>query len=338
MLALLFAVSAHAQGVKWHPGHYVMLNGKGSLSEHLKHIDEIGDEPSIEGVVVRIWWAELEPYWNDYDFSRINTYLWKLKQQPTKKRLIVRVMDREFNTSSAWGIVPKYLRNDPIYNGGLVRTRTGYAARLWEPRVMDRLIALYKNLGWRYDSEPLFEGVLTEESTLSLKSWDLPWNYTNDKLAWQYTRFLRQVKPAMPQTNLFMNLNWIGSSDLMKHLVQEVRDNRAALAGSNVAKGNKTLAQKVLTGWYGADYRWEVPIAHGVETAELGGWLGDYKPWENNTHSYYELNGHHLFWVRNTWQGDSDQRWYTGILPYLRSNPPTRTRCPNNYGWCITWN
>jgi hypothetical protein len=331
--ALFAATSSGAQGIKWHPGHYVMLNGGSSVSEHLRNIDEIGRERNIKGVMIRVWWRDLETSWGSYNFSRIYTYLSRLKAQPTPKRLVVRIMDRRFNTSSRSGIVPNYLLNNSQFNGGVVRTRTGYAARLWEPRVMGRLIALYQAMGRRFDSDPNFEGIFTEESTLSLRS-PFPSGYSHAALTNQYIRFVNAVKPAMPRSNLFMNANWIGSSSLMGDLIQELVGARVAAGGSNVIPGSKTLGQRVLTGVYGADYRWELAIANGVETGELGGNLGDFTPRQIANYAYNELYTHYLFWVRNTWNGDSSQRWYTGILPLLRTNPPVRTRCPNSYGIC----
>src|SRR5690606_8747646 len=109
-------------------------------------------------------WADLEPSRGKYDFSRIETYLKAVRKH--KKRLVIRVMDRRFNTTSKADIVPAYVRDLP--GGGLVRTSTGYAAALWKPEVMDRLIALYQAIGQRYDADPHFEGLFTEESTLSL--------------------------------------------------------------------------------------------------------------------------------------------------------------------------
>jgi hypothetical protein len=330
--ALLACSSALAQGVKWHPGHYVMLAGEDSVSQHLANINEIGDESTIKGVQIRIWWYELEPSKGNYDFSKINTYLNKLKAQPTPKRLVVRIMDRKFNTSSQGGIVPNYIRNNAIYNGGLVRTKTGYAARIWEQPVMDRLIALYKAVGNRYNGDNYFEGIASEETTLSLATF--PAGYSHAKLKDQYRRLVNNVKPTMPETNLFLYTNWIGSSDLMSSLIQDLVFPAVAAGGSNIVPSSMTLGQKVWTGQYGADYRGMLALGSSVEAGELGGNLGDFTPQQINNFAYNTLYLTHVFWVRNTWSGDSSQRWYTGILPFLRTNPPVRTACPVSYGIC----
>jgi hypothetical protein len=331
--ALLAASSATAQGIKWHPGHYVTLAGNDSLAQHLAQIDELGAESAVKGVQVRIWWHQLEPTKGVYDFSLIDAYLNRLKAQPTAKRLVVRIMERRFNTSSQLRIVPDYLRYDPLYKGGLVQTSTGYAARLWEPLVMNRLIALYQAIGKRYDTEARFEGVASEETTLSLASF--PAGYSHAALKDQYCRLANAVRAAMPSTNFFLYTNWIGSADLMSSLIQDLTVPAVAASGPDVIPDAMTLGQKVWTGVYGADYRGTLALASSVETGELGGNLGDYTPQQINDFAYNTLYLSHIFWIRNTWAGDSSQRWHTGILPFLRTKPPFRGRCPSSYGVCL---
>jgi hypothetical protein len=328
-LTFLVTTASFAQGVKWHPGHYVMFPTGDSPSQHLIHIDEIGDEPTIQGVQIRIRWSDVEVSRGVYDFSTIDAYLQRVKAQPTTKRLVVRIIDRSFNTSSPNGILPSYMLT-PEFNGGVVRTKTGYAARLWESAVMDRLIALYKRIGWRYDNDMHLEGVATEETTLSLAQ-PFPAGYSHAALTSQYVRFVRSVRPSMPRTNLFLYSNWIGSSTLMSDLIQSLVDPYVSAGGSNVFPGKKTLGQRVWTGEYGADYRWSLALSSSVETQELR----EYSLQEIANWAFNDLHLHYVFWVRNTWAGDASKRWETGILPFLRTKPRVRTRCPNSYGICI---
>jgi hypothetical protein len=191
-------------------------------------------------------WYDLETSKGVYDFSSLDQYLRRLKAQPTVKRLVVRVVDRKFGTSSSGGIVPSYLLT-ATYNGGLVRTSTGYAPRLWEPAVMDRLIALHQAIGRRYDDDPYFEGLATEETTLSLSE-PFPAGYSHAALGRQYARLVRAARNAAPQSNFFLYTNWIGSASVMDDLMQALVESRAAAGGSNVFPGRKTLGQRVWTG------------------------------------------------------------------------------------------
>jgi hypothetical protein len=328
-LALLFAISVAAQGTKWHPGHYVMFGVEDSRAQILRSIDEIGGESAIKGVQVRIRWSDLETSKGVYDFSSIDTYLARLTAQPTRKQLVVRVIDRKFNTTSRSGIVPDYLLASS-YGGGLVRTKTGYAARLWQGAVMDRLIALHQAIGRRYDDDGRFEGVATEETTLSLAE-PFPSGYSHAALAQQYVRLVRAVRPTMPTSNLFVYTNWIGSASLMDDLMQALVGSRSSAGGSNIFPGQKTLGQRIWTGEYGADYRWSLALSSSVESGELR----DYTPKQINDWAFSALRLHYIFWVRNTWAGDASRRWETGILPFLKTKPPIRTRCPDSYGSCI---
>jgi hypothetical protein len=331
LLLSLVASSVSAQ-VKFHPGHYLMLNGGNTLEAHLKHIDEIGQIPSIKGVQVRIWWKQLETSKGVYDYSRIDAYLARLARY--NKRLVIRVMDRKYTTSSPSEIMPSYMMTS-AYNGGLVRTRYGYAARLWEPAVMDRMIALYRAVGARYNSHKLFEGITTEEATLALPT-PFPAGYSHSALELQYERLMTRARPAMPNTALFMNANWIGNLTLASKLVQSLVEPYAAVNNSNTVPDLMSHGQRATTGGgsMGADYRGLLAIATSVEHAEMGGSSGDFTPAQIGSFAYSTLRANYVFWVRNTWSGDASQRWETGILPYLRSNPPVRTGCPPSYGVC----
>jgi hypothetical protein len=326
---VFLAASAAAQGIKWHPGHYVLFGAGDSEAQVLRNIDAIGNEPSIRGVQVRLRWCDLEPSKGVYDFSKIDTYLARLRAQPTRKQLVVRIIDRAFNTTSSDGIVPDYLRST-AYNGGIVQSKTGYVARLWEPTVMNRLIALHSAIGRRYDGDIRFEGLASEETTLSLNT-PFPAGYSHEALAAQYARFVTSVRSAMPSSNLFLFTNWIGSPTVMDGLLQALVVPRVAAGGPDIFPGEKTLGQQVWTGDYGADYRWLLALSSAVETEELR----DHTPQEINDWAYSVLRLHHIFWVRNTWAGDASRRWDTGILPFLRTNPPIRTRCPDSYGICV---
>lgn len=327
--------SAQAQGVKWHPGHYVMFAAGDSQAQHMRNIDEVAREPSLQGVQIRIWWHQLEKSKGVYDFSSIDAYLSKLKSLSTPKRLVIRIMDRKFNTTSPSGIVPSYLTTESVYKGGVVKSSTGYVARLWEAPVMDRLIALYKAMGSRYDADPYFEGIATTESTLALPKTSLPSGYSHAALGTQWERLANSVRPSMPRSNLFVFTNWLGNDSLMGTLIQELSQVPVAIGGPNVIPNDPTQAQRVWTGQFGADYRGLLAIGASVEHGELGGNLGNFTPKQINDYAYNTLRVNHIFWIRNTWSGSSAQRWATGILPFLRTNPPIRTTCPSAYGICV---
>jgi hypothetical protein len=332
-IAALGAVSpARSQAVKWHPGHYALLNAGETIETHLKRIDQIGNEPSIQGVMVRLYWAEMETSKGVYDLSKIDLYLQRLRVQPAAKRLFLLIMERRY-TPNANGIVPSYLTSERSFHGGLIATRVGYTARLWDAPVMGRLIMLYKVIGARYDADPNFEGIATGETTLSLAT-PYPAGYSVEALAAQWQRLATSVRPSMKRTNLLVLTNWLGSPPLFDRMMQSFMTARVGVGAPDVIPTQLATGQEVWSGMHGADYRGTLPIGNIVDTPELGGTKGSWTPAQLHAFAYQTLRPNHLFWAWNTWVGDASQQWTTGILPFLRTHPPVHTKCPTAYGSC----
>jgi hypothetical protein len=339
LLALAAAFTTHAQAVKWHPGHYVTLNTGSGGTDARWQLDEIAKEPTIKGAQLYVWWYQLEKSKGVYDFSAIDLYLNKLKTLSTPKRLVVQIRDRRFGGTSKTGIIPNYMLSDPIYKGGVAyQPNVGNVARLWDTAVMDRLIALYRALGTRYNSNPYVEGFITGETAIGFGSDKSKWpsGFSQTALLNQFVRFARSARTTMPQTNLFMNTNSLGSDADMGTLIQALYESDVAAGGPSTIPNRLLSSQRVWTGATGADYRGLIAIGTGLEEFVFGGKHGDFTPKQIGDWAYNPLRVTHLFWFRNTWVGTSAQQWSKGILPYLRTNPPTRTACPTAYGTCNT--
>src|SRR5690606_28178003 len=144
----------------------------------------------------------------------------------------------------------------------------------------------------------------TEETTLSLNT-PFPSGYSHSALANQYKRLTTAARNAMPRSNLFLYTNWIGSPVIMDDLMGTLMNQRGAAGGSNIFSGRKTLGQKVWTGEYCADYTRILALSSSVEMGELKA----YTPKQIADGGYNELKLHHIFWVRNTWAGESSKSW-----------------------------
>ena len=214
----------------------------------------------------------------------------------------------------------------------------GYVARIWEPAVMDRQIALYRALGTRYNSDPYVEGFATEETSLNFGADKSKWpsGYSITALLKQLLRFTSSARSTMPQTTIFMGTNFLGSDSDMGSLIQALYQSDLGAGGPSTIPNRWIQSQKVWTGATGANYRGLIPLGPGIETMVFGGKHGNFTPQQIGDWAYKSLGVTHLFWVRNTWAGTSAQQWPKGILPYLRTNPPTRTACPTAYGSCST--
>lgn len=331
-----------SSGIKWHPGHYMMMRSRTrNPSKELGWIDAIGNESAVQGSLVVWVWSDLEKGKGQYDFSQIDQYLKRLKSQPQPKRLIVRIEERQFNTTTGTS-TPAYIRNDPEYNGGEVKMANGTIARVWEPAVMDRLIALHKALGDRYDSDPYFEGVSTEETSIGFSSQvPPPGSFSNAALLTQFERLGTGLRAAFPHSQVFMTTNYLGNDSQMEELIKLSVSNRLAIGGPDTW-GRTFITDKVrvlqsdaiVQGIRGSttDYRGLAAIKSEIEDTELGGYIGKFAPADLYDVAYNTLHANYILWERNDYSGGSLQRWDTGILPLIRSvGGKTFTACPSSF-------
>ncbi|HJU63041.1 MAG TPA: hypothetical protein VJ864_13420, partial [Candidatus Binatia bacterium] len=91
--------------------HYVFF---GQDREKIKEDSKFHETKVFEGAQVAYSWRQLEPGKDEYDFSAIREDLTFLTSKG--KKLFIQLQDVTF---SEWRInVPRYLLNDPQYNGG----------------------------------------------------------------------------------------------------------------------------------------------------------------------------------------------------------------------------
>jgi hypothetical protein len=126
----------------------------------------------IAGAQVKYTWRELEPRKNEYHFETIQEDLDFL--QAHGKALFVQLQDVSFDSTAI--LVPRYLRDDPQYNGGAdpqyvfedtSETKykiDGWVARRWDPRVAARFHELLRALGKRFDGR--IEGINLPETAV----------------------------------------------------------------------------------------------------------------------------------------------------------------------------
>jgi hypothetical protein len=150
-------------GVKWHPGHYYTIqNWANDDPIYMAQVyKELEATPALRGMQMRYLWGWIEKSPGVYDFSSIDKHLEKLTA--IGKRLVIQVQTKSFEAD--WKLIPDYLKA-PKFEGGAFAfkdwgspTIDGYNIKLWNPYVRNRLIALFKALGERYNSHPNFEGI-----------------------------------------------------------------------------------------------------------------------------------------------------------------------------------
>ena len=151
--------------------HYVFF---GQDREQIKETKSFLETPAFEGAQVRYTWRQLEPEQDKYDFSMIREDLKFLKSKG--KKLWIQFQDVTFSPQRI--NIPKYLLDDPKYNGGAdkqYRSRDkndehaeheGWMARRWDPAVQERMHKLFAALGKEFDGR--VEGINLAESSIGV--------------------------------------------------------------------------------------------------------------------------------------------------------------------------
>src|SRR5688572_5383884 len=149
--------------------HYVFF---GQDREQLKEARSFLDTPTFQGAQVTYSWLQIEHTKDEYDFSEIRDDLQFLKAHG--KKLWIQFQDVTFSPRRS--NVPKYLLNEPQFNGGADKqyqirgddeseaVHEGWMARRYDPAVQERLHKLFAALGKEFDGR--IEGInLAETST-----------------------------------------------------------------------------------------------------------------------------------------------------------------------------
>ncbi|HKY28397.1 MAG TPA: hypothetical protein VJM12_10710 [Pyrinomonadaceae bacterium] len=157
-------------GVSAKPIHHYVFFGQDR--EKIKEDSKFHETKVLEGAQVAYSWRQLEPSKDKYDFSAIREDLTFLTSKG--KKLFIQLQDVTF---SEWRInVPRYLLNDPQYNGGADKQYRikdndeehaaveGWMARRWDPAVQERFHKLLFALGKEFDGR--IEGINLAETSM----------------------------------------------------------------------------------------------------------------------------------------------------------------------------
>ncbi|WP_157270025.1 glycoside hydrolase [Azohydromonas aeria] len=167
------ALAAGDLRVKWHPGHYIAVGAGAGDYLKTQTFKEAAALPNVRGVMTRYTWRMLETAPGVYDFSRIDADLARAKA--ANRQLFITLSTKTFTAGDR--ALPDYLHT-ATYQGGVFRiaidgkdtvgteATTGENIALWVPGVRDRLIALTRALGRRYNADNNFEGVAFNETAL----------------------------------------------------------------------------------------------------------------------------------------------------------------------------
>lgn len=314
--------------IKWNPGHYMIAPNGSTLSDRLRYLDELAREPAVKGMQVRYYWKELEPELGQYDFTALGQLLDKASS--VNKQLIVEIWTRSY--AGTYKPSPDYIQSSE-YGGGDYSTHgdgTRFGTRIWNASVTDRLIALYGELGRRYNSHSSLEAVSTMETALGPSVRDLP-DYSVAAATNKSILLVNDAKTAFPNTIVRHAVNFWSDRDEFIRLHENAPGNMIGLGGPDVGAGRTAReikgSQQILVGEVGgSDYRGLVPIMFSAEQSDTS----RFPPATIYEKAVGDLKTSHLSWLRNNWAGPADHRWSTGILPFIRSidGQIINTDCP----------
>ncbi len=207
---------------KFNPGHYMTVG----WAARQRVMEEVSDNPDIVGIQKRYLWSEIEPAYGEYDFSEIEADLNYLRSKG--KKLVVQIQDKSFLAGAPY--VPDYLINDPQYNGGVALNRPGgWTPKKWNHAVQQRLAALYRALGARFDREDVFEGLVITESMAGVWGDYLPDDYTPEAYRDGLISLITYAKEAFPRTTVIQYIN--GLDENMAYLADVVAHAQRVGAG-----------------------------------------------------------------------------------------------------------
>jgi hypothetical protein len=202
--------------------HYVFF---GQDREKLREASSFLETKALEGAQVAYSWRQLEPEKDKYDFGPVRDDLAFLTSKG--KRLFVQIQDVTFSESRI--NVPRYLLQDPVYNGGAEKhydvkddesraAVLGWVARRWDPAVQERFRRLLDALGKEFDGR--VEGVNLAETSVGFgESGRLfPKGYSFEVYRDAVITNMRALRRAFPQSVVmqyanFMPGEWLPAKD-----------------------------------------------------------------------------------------------------------------------------
>ncbi|HJU66704.1 MAG TPA: hypothetical protein VJ650_00550 [Gemmatimonadaceae bacterium] len=210
MFLSLACASAPARSVH----HYTFF---GQDRERLRQDSAFLSTKQLEGAQVSYSWRQLEPDKDEYDFRIVREDLAFLTSKG--KRLFIQLQDVSFSPTRI--NVPRYLLEDPRYNGGADKqyqiprddearaTHEGWMARRWDPAVQERLHKLFFALGKEFDGQ--VEGInLAETSAVFGQSGRLhPAGFSFEAYRDGIITNMRALRQAFPRSVVMQYANFM---------------------------------------------------------------------------------------------------------------------------------
>jgi hypothetical protein len=169
--------------------------------------------------------------------------------------LFVQVQDATFGLE--FMPVPKYLREDPAYHGGVAQQASypdgkpekakpyGWVARRWDPAVRERFHKLLAALGKECDGE--IEGVNLPESAIDIPYAGplMPSGYTREGYRDALLETMAALKKAFPRSTALLYANFMAEADpsgkplYLRSLYEKAAELKLAMGGPDLLPHRK---------------------------------------------------------------------------------------------------
>lgn len=352
------------QTKKWHTGHYITFSDNDGFKQQLPTFFDQPGFDNFEGIKLKIDWRTLEPQKDVYNFEYIDQLF---SQIPEDKHLFFLILERDFaNLCNNSNVLPEYIENHPQYPAESVSTDKKFcAAQVWQQPIMDRYIALFNALADKYDNNPKFEGVITEETANRAISS----NQDKQKYLTQFQRLHQETAPQFKQSHVVQTMNFLKTSDdncaMLRDLAQTVIQ-----YGHGITMPDTNPTKTVSTGQDQCsvypvyqllrEYKGQVISVIGNDTTGLGdpenpdNYNGEPLNYQNlvkyiyglavsgyslkNGQTIESLGGHYILWNGHFSSREADEstapysyRYVQAILDFInQTNHQTISTCPTS--------
>lgn len=359
-------------GVKWHPGHYALsyqlvYSGNSNWAARKAEIDQSLNQANVLGYMDIHLWPSIE---NDtagnYNWANIDQARSYIASNYPGKRYAVMIWSQQFFGTDPSVSIPSYITGNSVFGPSPVGGSSGWwsygggglTAAIWRPAVSARIQALFAALAahtspyttggpYTYDTDPYFEAVAFQESSISLSS---EGDYTFNAYQTQWQNILASMTASFPHTNALDQNNFLGYTGTSQGATANTTRTdalaRAAISSPNVhvAKTDWTWGQYAYIGAGNGGTAGFSPLAGKAPYMSLVEGPGDYLSGTQtqlmataiNAATNNGLQSSHVFWnINNNGNGVAGD-WGTVVLPSINANPvPGLNRtCPSNYGSC----
>ncbi|MEZ0242364.1 MAG: hypothetical protein ACAH11_03245 [Sphingomonas sp.] len=207
------------------------------------------DRPDIYGAQVMYIWGNLEPEKGKYDFSMIEHDLALAKARG--KGFFIEVLDRFFQPQAS-RYMPRYLREDPEYGGGIAWQGetpndgrpgwSGWVARQWDPEVRARFQALHAALAKQFDGR--VTGIILTETAASVNKETPPEGFTCDAYFEAEKENALSVRTAFKRSHVVLYANfwpcgWNNANSYMSRFFDFAAANRIGVGGPDIVPNQR---------------------------------------------------------------------------------------------------